>query len=292
MLIKTRTTKEYAKMDVYNPSVPFVFNGKTYILGRIESRYSEKDTLSAFFEETSSGYWRLISSAPTLKLQDPFITKIKEHYVIGGVEVVWNEDGITNTYSTVFYYGTSPFEIQPLMQGPDRMKGIRLVAIEDDTIGIFTRPQGSNFGLGKIGFTTTNGLDVLSASLIVKAPLLQDQFGDKMWGGVNHAISLGNGKIGVVGHRAWFTEVGRKYEAICFEMDIATRECTQMKTLAQRCNFPKHEAKRPDLEDVIYPSGVYVHKKKTVLIAGLSDVAVGKLEIEWPFSCVPAYGFI
>jgi len=287
MLVKTVTTKQHANKDVYNPSIPFAYNGKRYVLGRIESRDSEKDTISAFFKETRTGSWRLMPQASTYNLQDPFITKIKDTYIMGGVRVDWNSDGVTNTYRTQFYCGKSPFELQPFICGPERMKGIRCVGLEGDKIGVFTRPQGNEYGLGKIGFTVMDALEDLSEEVIVRAPLLSDQFGEKVWGGVNHAYYLGNGLVGVIGHRAWFTDYGRRYEAISFELNANTRECTSMRTIAQRSNFPKYAPKRPDLEDVIYPSGCYFKNKKVILVAGLSDTAIGKLEITWPFSSLP-----
>ena len=280
-LVRFVTSEKHAEKDVYNPSVPFDYDGKRYIFGRIESRNSEKDSIVAPFVETGPNVWTQLEDAQELSVQDPCIAEINGQYVVSGIEKDWD----TGIYRTVFFVGNTPFELKHLMTGPSLMKGIRLVELEDGTIGIFTRPQGGAiYGSGKIGFITINSLEELTEEILDNAPLIVDQFGSIAWGGVNQGRLLKNGRIGVIGHKARFTNEGRQYEAIAFELDPVTGECSEFQVIAQRADFPVAPSKRSDLVDVIYPAGIFREGDRTMLIAGLSDTSVGITEIPWPFS--------
>ncbi len=281
VLVDFITCESHAGKDVYNPSVPFELDGKRYIYGRIESRDSEKDSVVAPFVETSPNVWVQVEDAFELKLQDPCVTELSGQYVVSGIEKDWE----TGIYRTVFYAGKTPFELEPLLIGPNWMKGIRLVELADRSLGVFTRPQGGTiFGLGKIGFTKLPILSDLTQEALTDAPLILDHFCPLTWGGVNQARLLRNGNLGIIGHKARFTTEGRQYEAIAFELDPVTGACFGFKVIAQRADFPEALSKRADLVDVIYPAGIFLQDDKVMLIAGLSDTGVGITEIPWPFS--------
>lgn len=270
----------FQNFDVYNPTVTFKYNGKTLILGRVESRDSEKDSRVMFFEQNEAG-WGVIPDSPLHNLQDPFIFQIKDKWLLGGVSVNWE----TYSYQTDFYIGDDPLKMTKHFSGPRGMKDIRLLELSSGKIAVFTRPQGGIYKKGKIGFTLVNDLSELTTALIENAPLLDDQFGDDTWGGVNQAVELTNGHIGVIGHWAWFVGENRKYTGIAFELNPITRECTEMRIIATRDQFPTGPAKRPDLSDVIFPAGMVFDKEKNVasLYAGLSDAQIGVLQIPYPF---------
>ncbi len=281
VLVEFVTSEKHVGKDVYNPSVPFEFEGKRYIFGRIESRDSEQDSVVAPFVERSPNVWVQVEDAGELRLQDPCFTELNGQYVVSGIEKDW-DSGI---YRTVFYVGKTPFELEPLLIGPNWMKGIRLVELADGSLGAFTRPQGGTiFGLGKIGFTKFPVLSDLTQEALTNAPLILDHFCPLTWGGVNQARLLRSGNLGIIGHKARFTPEGGQYEAIAFELDPVTGECSEFQVIAQRADFPVAPSKRPDLIDVIYPAGIFLKDDKAMLIAGLSDTSVGITEIPWPFS--------
>ena len=52
---KVLTFKGVDGYDVYNPSIPFELNGKTYIAGRVEKRDSERSKVKLF--DKKDGYY-------------------------------------------------------------------------------------------------------------------------------------------------------------------------------------------------------------------------------------------
>ena len=193
--------------------------------------------------------------------------------MFGGVKKDW-EKGV---YWTEFYVGDDIHTLEYLARGPENMKDIRLVQLPDGRIGVFTRPQGEVGGLGKIGFTIVEELSRLNADVIGQAGLIEDQFGEKRWGGVNQALLLANGRIGVLGHVAEFEVDGTKrYSAMTFVFDPDLRKSTPMQVIAVREDFPMTAAKRPDLKHVVLPAGIVLNGDQTAqLFVGLSDIGVG-----------------
>jgi len=63
-----------------------------------------------------------------------------------------------------------------------------------------------------------------------------------------------------------------------------------MEIIATRNEFPPTEAKRPDLQDVVFSGGLVRHGDGTAtLYAGLSDARAGCITLPDPFSeAVPA----
>ncbi len=266
--------------DVYNPTPPFELAGKTIIAARVEDRDKESGSEVRFFELTQNAEWKLMEEEPRFLMQDPFVCRIGGNLVLGGVEVDWEKMG----YKTVFYSGVDLFHLRYLTSGPAKMKDIRLVQLRDGMIGVFTRPQGEIGGRGKIGFTTINNLKELNSEVIANAKLIENQFGEEQWGGVNQALLLPDGRVGVLGHVAEFTkEENRCYKAMAFIFDPVTGKSTPMKIVAERNDFPATTAKRDDLWDIVFPAGLVLEEGGAVLYAGLSDTGIGRVKIRNPF---------
>ncbi len=270
--------------DVYNPTAPFIFQGQTYIVSRVESRDSE-NSLAVFFVLQEDGSYSPDIKIKRYKLQDPFVCFIHNQIVFGGTEIFPNpKDPSQLHWRAKFYYGTDLTDLKELTIGPDGMKDIRLVELKDQRIGVFTRPQGVIGGRGKIGFTIISNLQELSATVINGATLIE-LFDDKEWGGCNEATLLNNGKIGILGHIAKFTtgEI-RHYYPMVFCLDPKTKEYYGMKIIAERKNLLDGPAKRQDLIDVLFSSGLVRNNLgKATLYTGVSDVEVQSIEIEDPF---------
>ncbi len=277
--------------DVYNPSVPFELDGVTWMTGRVEARDGHASR-TMFFERQEDGY-HFRADMPVYELEDPFITFVDGELVLGGVSVVW--EGITPVaYKTVFYRGKSLLSLTPFAEGPRNMKDIRLVQLADGRIGVFTRPRDftklAEWGsLARIGFTVIGSLAGLCPEAITTAPLLRGQFTGIEWGGINQAILLEDGNIGVVGHRSWgrYTSVDDcdlHYYGTAFMLDPETSAVTPSRVIISRDCFPEAPAKNAGLVDVVFTSGIVRHGDGTATVyTGLSDAAVGSAVIPDPF---------
>lgn len=269
--------------DVYNPTAPFEFNGKTLMIGRVERRDSEISQ-AVFFERQKDNTYVELEGMKRYDLQDPFITKLGSTWVFGGTETFAHPDNPKNLWwRTKFYSGEDLFSLEPLTYGPNGMKDIRVVELEDSRVGVFTRPQGEIGGRGKIGFTIIDRLTDLSVQVINQAKLL-NQFDEEEWGGVNQPLLLENGTIGVLGHIAKFTADGaRHYYSMAFTLDPVDISCSPMKIIATRNDFLDGPAKREDLIDVLFSAGLVVNGEHATLYAGVSDVEVQSIQIDNPF---------
>jgi hypothetical protein len=270
--------------DVYNITAPFEEGGLNLIGGRVESRDSEQSQV-IFFTELN-GQWVPHAAAPVLTLQDPFYTRIGGELILGGVEI-FPHPIIENSlsYRTVFYKGRCITELKRFFTGPGGMKDLRLVELEDGSIGIFTRPQGIIGGRGKIGFTCIASLDNLSIEVIENTPILSEQFTDTEWGGVNEAHLLSNGLIGILGHIACFDEQGdRHYYPMVFSLNPITGEYSEIELIACRSCFLPGPAKRTDLVDVVFSGGLIRNNDQTAdLYTGISDAEAHRITILDPF---------
>ena len=277
--------------DVYNPSVPFMWEGREYIAGRVEKRDTELSEVRFFVRD--GDVWRAAEGTVRLPLQDPFVTFVGGKLVLGGVNVTFPEvEGGDTCWQTDFYIG-SPFGLEKFLEGPKQMKDVRLAELPDGKIAVCSRPQGASmekYGcIAKIGFTVVNGLGELTADVIENAPFLEKMFKDDEWGGVNQLTVLKHGKLGAIGHKAC-----RKYEAdgqrlhyygIAFAIDPVTREITQNKMIVSRDRFPETEKKRFDLGDITFTSGVLRGEDGTARVfTGLNDAYVGSAVIPDPFA--------
>lgn len=270
--------------DVYNITAPFEDEGDMVIAGRVEGRNTQYSDI--IFFTCSNNIWEPRTNTTSLKLQDPFFTKIHGELIIGGVEVrPYEKEPGKLCWRTLFYRGRSINELKHFVTGPDWMKDIRLVQLEDGRIGVFTRPMGRIGGRGQIGFTIIGTLEELNADVISNAKLLKDQFVRDEWGGTNELHLLSNGLIGILGHIACYDEKGsRHYYSVTFSLNPCTREASPIKIIATRADFETGDAKSPDLIDVIFSGGI-VRKLngKSVLYVGVSDIEAHQIVIPDPF---------
>ncbi|MFK9094333.1 DUF1861 family protein [Bacillus salipaludis] len=270
--------------DVYNITAPFEDEGQLVIAGRVESRNSEQSQVFFFVKQNNE--WVPRVGAPVLELQDPFFTKIAGELVLGGVQTFphpTNEGALG--WRTVLYKGPSISGLQEFAKGPDGMKDLRLIELMDGRIGVLTRPQGEKGGRGKIGWTRIPSLSDLSLDVMNEAPLLGGQFIDEQWGGANEAHLLENGLVGVLGHIASFDQEGnRHYYPMVFALNPETGEFSDIKLIATRSHFLPGQAKRPDLEDVVFSGGIVRNTDGTaVFYAGISDAEAQRITITDPF---------
>jgi len=271
--------------DVYNIAAPVVLGGQQVIAGRVESRDVEHSEIVFF--AANNGTWQPIRSAATFPgLQDPCIAFIRGEVVLGGVRFpVTMADGSVG-WRMEFYRGNSVDNLKLFLEGPEKMKDIRLVELADGQIGVLTRPQGVKGGRGKIGFLAVPSLTAITAGAIQEAPLFEGQCREEEWVGANEAHRLQNGMIGVLGHIAYFdAKEHRHYYAMVFCIDPRTGRATPPEIIASRSDFPDGPAKRPDLVDVMFSGGLVRHGNGTAtLYAGLSDAEAGRVLLPDPFS--------
>ncbi len=279
--------------DVYNITAPFVIDGKTYIAGRVESRGTESDSQTRFFEERNN-VWIPAQRTPTFDLQDPFVTKVGQELIFGGVKTSGLEKYPKELgYRTEFFRGEHLQALTKFAEGPPQMKDIRLLTLPSGKIAVLTRPQGAIGERGKIGFATLPNLDALATANLLEAKIIEGQFRDDEWGGPNELYLLEDGRIGVLGHIAYADVEGKKpyykstkhYYAMAFVLDPRTETASPLRIIATRKNFPLTPSKRsPELDDVIFPGGLIRHSDKTAtLYAGLSDTSAGRITIPDPF---------
>lgn len=270
--------------DVYNITAPFEDEGQQVIAGRVEARDTEYSEVVFFVQKDN--VWEPRTDTQTYALQDPFVTKISGELVFGGVEVFPDpENEKSLLWQTVFYKGENIRSLEKFFNGPVGMKDIRLIELPNQSIGVFTRPQGEKGGRGKIGYTTIRSLNGLTVEVIEDAPLVQAHFLEEEWGGVNEVYVNQQGQIMVLGHIASFDSAGdRHYYPITCEYKSASNEFIDMKIIAMRDDFPGGEAKRPDLQDVLFSGGlIFLENGNAELYVGVSDAEAHKAVIQNPF---------
>ncbi|MBU3102633.1 DUF1861 family protein [Clostridium gasigenes] len=272
------------RRDVYNITAPFNIDNEIVIAGRVEARDSENSKIM-FFKEVDK-IWRVIKSAPVFDLQDPFVTKIGKELILGGVEIYkTGNEQVPICYRTVFLKGESLNTLKRFAVGPDRMKDIRLLELQDKRILVFTRPQGDIGGRGTVGYFIIKNLKELTIENIKNAKILDDMFYKEEWGGANELHLLEGGNIGILAHIAKFDEAGnRHYYSSVFTFNYETLEYSEMKLIAIRDNFEAGAAKRSDLIDVIFSGGlIRMENGQAELYCGVSDAEAHKILIRDPF---------
>jgi Protein of unknown function (DUF1861) len=251
-------------LGVYNITQPFRSGDKTVIAGRVQPPGMNPDSKVVFFRQDGKGWTSL--RYPALNIEDPFVTRIDDYLVLGGVKV---ERTHTETlYKTVFYRGDCIEDLTEIAVGPPRMKGIRLVQLKKG-IGVFTRPH-DRYGGGQIGFTVIDSLAQLTPATIANAPLIAQRFPKGEWGGVNGACALQDGRILALGHRAYFDENRDKhYYPWLFIHDSRTGISTDLGIVGASDDFPQTPPRATYLEDVHYPVGMDLERGE--IFGGTSD---------------------
>lgn len=278
--------------DVYNCSVPFDYDGKTYIWGRVERRSDWASSVTLLFVADGDKFVRAEGSE-CYPIEDPFFLKIGDEYVLGGVHVV-KDKGKVKTYYTYFYRGTSPFNLKYFTTGPDYMKDIRLIPLSDGKIGVFSRPRNDEvkekFGtVSQIGFTVIDNLDRLDADVIQNATLIPGVFASDEWGGVNQPILLSDGLIGLIGHQGYALFDGDFeypiYVNTAYVYDPKANSLLMKKVIGVRSDYPYADPKNPHLIYCAFTSGITPAPNGNVyMYSGLGDSREGRIEIPDPFA--------
>jgi hypothetical protein len=277
------------ELTVYNPAQ--LESG--LVAARVEPR-DNHDSEIVFFDSTIQPNKLIqIPDAPVLKLEDPFVTTIGNKKLIGGVETYEKPGGILEYRTVIYPYQTSIEElqeqggtpIQPIIEGPVGMKGIRPVELPDGRVGVFTRPQGKHGGRGKIGYLETGSLE-LSENQLERAEIIDGLFRDDEWGGVNEAKAMADGRIKVLGHIARLVENSngsepkKEYYPVTFIFDPTTRTTSELKIIATPDCLPKIKSKIPELDGVMYPGGLKENPDNTATLwVGGGDSAAGTIHL-------------
>lgn len=277
--------------DVYNCSVPFEFNGKTYIWGRVEKREEWATSVTMLFEQREDGVFVRAPGSEIYPLEDPFFMQIKGEYILGGTHVVKDKAKI-KTYYVYFYRGKSPFALKYFTTGPDYMKDVRLVELTNGRIGVFSRPRNDEifekYGtVSQIGYTEIDSLDELDAEVIDRAAYIPGCFAENEWGGVNQAIALRDRLIGLIGHQGYTLWKGEQeypiYVNTAYVYDPAHNEIVKKEVIGVLSDYPPTDTKTPAHIYCAFTSGIIGTGEKVRLYSGLGDAHEGWVEIPDPF---------
>lgn len=280
--------------DVYNCSIPFRWQGRDYIYGRVEKREQWARSWVRLFERTGPDNYTVVPDMMPYQLEDPYIAFIHGEMVFGGTHVR-KRRGEIDTYYGYFYRGSDLNDLVYFTTGPDYMKDIRIIQLADGKIGVFSRPRNEEirrkYGSGSvIGFAVIGALEELTDDVIQNAAAIDGLFGADEWGGCNQAYLLRDGSIGIIGHKSYADVAANGdqlavYVNTAFEFDPRTLQATNQKIIGTKACYPACPAKMPALVDCTFTSGIVMRGDGRVdLYAGVGDVAEGRIAIEYPFS--------
>ncbi|WP_127593283.1 MTP-1 family protein [Paenibacillus lautus] len=274
--------------DVYNPTIPFQWNGKRYIYGRVEKRNEWARSWVRLFEQSGPDEWTAVPDTMIYQLEDPYISVINKQLVLGGTHVRYKQ-GRLDTFYGYFYKGSDLHDLFYFTTGPDYMKDIRLVELQDGRIGVFSRPRGEEirkeFGSESlVGFTVIDSLDDLSPEVIENAPYIRGLFSKDEWGGCNQAYLLDSGKIGVIGHICYAQGDTSTYMNMAFVLDPQTNHFSDLKIIGTRPCYPDGPAKKQHLTDCAFTAGIEMRPDgKVNLYSGIGDTEAARIVIDYPF---------
>ncbi len=278
--------------DVYNCSIPFYWEGKHYLFGRVERRGEWMRSFVRLFEECGRDKWALVPDSMTYQMEDPYITQIGRQLVLGGTRVKVKA-GKLDTYYGDFYKGQDLHDLYYFTSGPNDMKDIRLVELRDGRIGVFSRPRGKDIlarygSESMLGFRVISSLDELTEEAILSAPYFPDLFGPGEWGGCNQAYLLECGKIGVIGHIGYLDNKHgiaiSSYINISFVLDPDENTIEHLQVIGTRDCYPPNPSKLPDLTDCAFSSGIVEREDGLAdLYSGIGDCAEARIVIPYPF---------
>ncbi len=278
--------------DVYNCSIPFVWQGHHYIYGRVERRQEWARSWVRLFEKTGQDEYTVVPDSTVYQLEDPFISFINGELVLGGTHVQMRS-GAVDTYFGYFYKGTNLSDMYYFTTGPQGMKDIRLVNTKDG-IGVFSRHRNekvvaSHGSESVIGFTVIQDILQLTAGAIDDAPVISNMFAKGEWGGCNQCYALDSGMIGIIGHKSYAgqDDNGKElsiYTNVSFVFDPKQNRIVDEKILATRKSYPQGPAKRPSLCDCAFTTGIVMREDgRANLYSGLGDTREGRVVIDDPF---------
>jgi hypothetical protein len=277
--------------DVYNCSIPFTWKGRRYIYGRVERREEWARSWARLFEETGQDEYALVRESMICQLEDPFVALIGGEMVMGGTHVRYMRNRV-HTYCCYFYRGSDLEDLRYFTTGPELMKDIRLVELTEG-VGVFSRPRNEEvekrYGSASVvGFTVIPGLDCLDEEAVAGARVIPGLFDRGEWGGCNQCYLLDSGYIGVIGHKCCQAPGSPPlavYMNVSFVYDPGANRVLDEKIIATRSSYPPGPAKKPELADCAFTSGIVMREDGTAdLYSGLGDVAQGRVVIDYPFA--------
>ncbi|MCL2360267.1 MAG: DUF1861 family protein [Defluviitaleaceae bacterium] len=276
--------------DVYNCSIPFEWQGKRYIYGRVEHREDWARSWVRLFVEVEPDVFSLVKDSMIYQLEDPYVSVICGELILGGTHVRYSRGEMDSLYA-YFYKGKDIENMYYFTTGPDNMKDIRLVQLENG-IGVFSRPRGpeveKEYGSGSIvGFTIIDNILELDADIISKAKKIDSMFASGEWGGCNQCYLLDTGLLGIIGHKSYKSDDMVEldvYVNVSFVFDPKTHQILDEKIIATRASYPPGPAKKPNLADCVFTSGIVMRiDGRFDLYSGLGDTQTGRAVINYPF---------
>ena len=279
-------------VDVYNCSVPFDWQGRRYLFGRVERREDWANSVTVLFAETAPDCYAPAAGAVVYPLEDPHIAVIGGELILGGTHVRKSRGKIDTLYG-YYYRGQDPRFLSHYTCGPANMKDIRLVEMADGRTGVFTRPRGKDVAArygseAVVGFAVLESPDELDASITDRARVIDGLFSPGEWGGCNQCYLLKDGRIGVIGHRCYRDPAAETelqvYLNTAFIFDPVSFAVTDMQVIGEKASYPDTPAMLPYLADCAFTSGIVMRPDgKADLYSGLGDVAQGRAVIDAPF---------
>lgn len=276
----------------YNPSSPFRLNDEkgspTYQFFRVEPLGEEGSYAAPYMLEY--GVYQPVHQLERLRLEDPSVVRIQGKNILIGVEV-WPDTTPENpkgtNYCNVFYEIIGNFdEYKPIGRGPNRMKGIKLIDLGEDGIGVMSRPHKDAMNRGVLAFHIASSLADLTPEKLAMGKVIENQVPAGNWVGVNAMYQLPNGNIGVLGHIAYEDIVlGKQYAAMVFEYNWRTHLTTPVKVIATVDEFPVSESKTPYHNGVMYPCDLEFnyYAPYAILSASLRDARYAWMRIFNPW---------
>lgn len=278
--------------DVYNCSIPFTWEGKTYIFGRVERREDFANSVTFLFEEVGRDHYAPVEGAVTYPIEDPHVAIINGEIILGGTHVR-KRRGEIDTFYGYYYRGKDPRFLDHFTCGPANMKDIRLLQLPEGRVGVFTRSRGQEIAdqyrsEAIVGYVVLNSVDELDETIVDKAKVIPELFSEAEWGGCNQCYLLRDGRIGVVGHRCYKEPAPQAelqvYMNISFIFDPNTFEVTDMKVIGDKPSYPATPHMLPYLEDCAFTTGIVMREDgRADLYSGLGDVMEGRIVIDPPF---------
>lgn len=294
-----------ADKDAYNPALYESPSGKVLAF-RVEHRSSDIDNPGAYhpavYFATPSGNdnWFAGGAIPPYDmLENPFFFYILENgqrkVVFGGVRMARLPQGTVP--NTELYKGDN---LGSLAREPfvvvQNMKAVRFRQLPDGRFLVCKRPQGGEYGRGRITVHIIERLEMVNNPLYESKPLAVLDSGTDIddWVGVNNVYMIQDPKgvawLGLLGHVAFRDDQGSLHYAACTYkislqqlLDSSIPKITP-KIIAVRSCFEAGPAKTPQHADIVFPGHLeQLDYERYHLWAGLSDARIGRLEITDPF---------
>ncbi len=281
--------------DVYNSSIPFVWQGSEYIFGRVERRKEWARSWVRLFARSGPDDWTLVPNSMIYQIEDPYVSFIGDHLVLGGTHVRYKQSQIETLYG-YFYRGVDLHDLYYFTTGPNFMKDIRLVEMADGRVGVFSRPRNEeiqkHYGSeAQIGFAIIDSLDELNAEVIENATYIPDLSGVGEWAGCNQVYLLDSGLLGVIGQKGYHGDPDASgmqlavYFNFSFVFDHQKHQVINEKIIGTRPCYPAGPFKLPYLADCTFTAGIVMRSDgKADLYSGIGDCEVGRIVIDDPFA--------